>query len=89
MRLSDDQVDALDQLADAEHGGSRSKALRYLIDHADADDPPDRMTSDALRDALEAQAQGGSVQAIRQLQDTIANERRDEQLDRLNALTRG
>jgi hypothetical protein len=79
VRLTPDQVAALDALAAAEHGGNRSKAMQALIDDATAagttgTGAQTRMDLDDLRDCLEARARAGSVTAIKELRIWIERE---------------
>ena len=86
VRLAADQVEALDALAESDHGGSRSAALRALIDDAEHGDAPERMTRDDVIATLERHARAGSVPAARLLLD---NANAEDELERLRALAVG
>ena len=88
VRLSTEQLSALDEYAAAEHGGNRLKAVQALVDRAHELDDYDALDLDDLRWLLESRAKGGSVAAIRELQrrhDVAAGR---AEVDRLNAMMR-
>jgi hypothetical protein len=85
VKLGAAQLDALNALA-AEHGGSRSAAIRALIDGAQAGGPPGRLDRDGVLAVLEQHARAGSVPATREL---LLHLETEGEVERLNAIARG
>ena len=87
VRLSDRQLERLDELAGAT-GGSRSRALQRLIDAEDDPIQPGRLGQEQLLDVLHERARAGSVAAIAALDRRERRRQLELEVERLNAMTR-
>src|SRR4051794_37155199 len=90
VRLSDEQLTALDDFADDEFGGNRSRAVQALVDlieEVNASTSGPELDADDLRVLLESRARAGSVTAIKELQRRHDLDAGQAEVDRLNAMT--